>query len=295
MNDAPRPIAVDLAAAEAALAARRSGPGIGRVRYGAAMSLWQAGRLSAAALEVYRRCSLLDGQDPAPLLAEAAALADRAVRALIGAARDYLAAQDDPAARAIAPLIDRHAAGPAQAAATHPAARDLAAQWLPAALQSADMSAPALAAAIRAAAAHLSFVRYDRYDPALIGENFQQGHAFASLVGEDASVRADGFELGLFIIAPHVLYRDHAHPAPELYAPLTGPHGWRFAPGDPIAIRPAHRPVWNDAHRPHLIKVGPRPFLALFAWTADVTLPAYVIPADDWDMIEAMRIAEDAA
>lgn len=44
-------------------------PGSGRQRYAAAMTLYQAGEISEAALEVYRICSPLDGQDPVPLLA----------------------------------------------------------------------------------------------------------------------------------------------------------------------------------------------------------------------------------
>jgi len=44
-------------------------PGSGRQRYAAAMTLYQAGQLSEAALEVYRICSPLDAQDPVPLLA----------------------------------------------------------------------------------------------------------------------------------------------------------------------------------------------------------------------------------
>ncbi|WP_284324535.1 hypothetical protein [Cypionkella aquatica] len=44
-------------------------PGSGRQRYAAAMTLYQAGTLSEAALEAYRICSPLDHQDPAPLLA----------------------------------------------------------------------------------------------------------------------------------------------------------------------------------------------------------------------------------
>ena len=47
-------------------------PGSGRQRYAAAMTLYQAGQISEAALEVYRICSPLDGQDPVPLLAAVA-------------------------------------------------------------------------------------------------------------------------------------------------------------------------------------------------------------------------------
>lgn len=39
-------------------------PGSGRVRYGAAMALWQAGQISAEVLEVYRIAAAHDGRDP---------------------------------------------------------------------------------------------------------------------------------------------------------------------------------------------------------------------------------------
>lgn len=45
-------------------------PGSGRQRYAAAMTLFQAGVISEAALEVYRICSSLDCQDPLSLLLE---------------------------------------------------------------------------------------------------------------------------------------------------------------------------------------------------------------------------------
>lgn len=47
-------------------------PGSGRQRYAAAMTLYQAGVISEAALEVYRICSPLDCQDPLALLRERA-------------------------------------------------------------------------------------------------------------------------------------------------------------------------------------------------------------------------------
>ena len=45
-------------------------PGSGRQRYAAAMTLYQAGQISEAALEAYRICSPLDAQDPVSLLVE---------------------------------------------------------------------------------------------------------------------------------------------------------------------------------------------------------------------------------
>lgn len=87
---------------------------------------------------------------------------------------------------------------------------------------------------------------------------------------------AEDFDMGIFLVAPDTLYRDHQHAAPELYAPLTGPHGWRFGPGRPLQIKHAHEPVWNPPQQPHLTKTGKIPFLSLFVWTGmSMTLPSW--------------------
>jgi hypothetical protein len=150
-----------------------------------------------------------------------------------------------------------------------------------------DHGARGLADAIEMARPSLRWVTYDAYPRALIGDHFPHAHAFATIIGGDGFVRAHDFELGLFIIAPKTLYRDHRHPAPELYAPVTGPHGWRFGVESPWQTLAAHIPVWNEPNRPHATLVDGVPFLAVFAWTRDVALPASVIPADDWAEIEA--------
>lgn len=58
----------------------------------------------------------------------------------------------------------------------------------------------------------------------------------------------------------------------------------------PLIVKPAHQPVWNPPHQPHLTKVGEVPFLYLFVWTRDVDQIAQVIPADDWPDLEAARL-----
>ena len=272
----------------------------GRARYAAAMALYQAGQISAEALEVYRICSLLDGQDPAPLLAAAGLPAVRiatltaegALRALVTAIDTYLATMPGPGVAEVRQGLNRWQSGPVT---PHPgpASRVLAtrvlATHLPAALTALRRTHPDLAATIAEAAPHLNWITYDLYGPE-IGSDFANGHALASLIGADATIPAHDFDLGLFLIAPHILYRDHHHAAPELYAPLTGPHGWRFGPNRPLIVKPAHQPIWNDPNRPHLTKVGPTPFLALFAWTRDVQAQALVIPATDWPELEALRL-----
>lgn len=143
-----------------------------------------------------------------------------------------------------------------------------------------------LADAIATARPFLHWITYDGYPRELIGGRFPKAHAFTTIIGATGFAHADDFELGLFLIAPRTLYRDHRHPAPELYAPLTGPTGWRFGPDTPWDIRQAHEPVWNEPLAVHATRVGAEPFLCLYCWTRDVTLPATVVPADDWDEIE---------
>jgi hypothetical protein len=147
-------------------------------------------------------------------------------------------------------------------------------------------NADGLAHAIAAARPHLRWTTYDVYD-ATIGRRFPSGHAFASLIGGGAPIAARDFDLGLFLIAPRMLYRDHHHAAPELYAPLTGPHRWRFGIGEPWIERPAHQPVWNQPWDVHATITGEVPFLCIFCWTRDVNALAKTVFSGDWDVIEA--------
>lgn len=271
-------------------------PGSGRRRYGAAMALHQRGEISAAVLEVYRVASAQDGTDPAVLLADRglslpdlpAPDAAAAIRRLVDEADIYLSTLPGPGVAEVRDGIAR-----ARDGAVRPGGGDgnaVVSAHLAPALSALAPTHPGLAGAIAGAAPHLDWVTYDAYPRAEIGEAFATGHAFASIIGEGGALSARDYDLGLFLIAPHVLYRDHNHAAPELYAPLTGPHGWRFGPGDPLVVKPAHQPVWNDPFRPHCTKVGPVPFLCLFGWTRDVNEVARVLPAPDWPELEALRL-----
>ena len=271
-------------------------PGSGRVRYGAAMDLFRRGALSEAQLDAYREASPFDARDPAVLLSDRGlppvpALDGKpaaALQRLFATACDWLNTLNHPGASEV-----RAGLGRCLPSRRIPDARPhpIVARWLDPALDAAGRFHPQLAAAIAAAAPHLAWVSYDRYPREHIGEGFAGGHAFASLAGDDAAFSAADFELGLFLIAPGVLYRDHCHRAPELYAPLTGPHGWRFAPGRPLIVKPAGQPVWNPSLQPHLTKVGEVPFLCLFVWTRDVSEAAQVIPAADWSEIGPRPLA----
>lgn len=268
-------------------------PGSGRVRYGAAMALYREGRLGEAELEVYREAAAFDGRDPAAILAERGLrpvpppAADAILRTLFDEACAYVNGLRHPGQADVrAGLAAVHRTPRLPDARPNPVVD----RWLAPALATVDTARQPLARAIAAAAPQLAWITYDGYPRDRIGEAFATGHAYASILGEDAPFAATDFDMGLFLIAPHVLYRDHCHAAPELYAPLTGPHGWRFGPGTALQVLPAHQPVWNPTLQPHMTKVGAVPFLCLFVWTRDVDQTAMVIPADDWPELEALRL-----
>lgn len=174
-----------------------------------------------------------------------------------------------------------------QARTVTPASHLVAEKYLAQCL--AAMADPSLALAISEAAPCLRWTPYDSYPVDEIGEIFANGNCFASLIGDDGFYSSDDFALGLFIVAPDVIYRDHHHAAPELYLPFTGPHAWRFLPDKTVTWLPAGVPVWNDAWRTHATRTGSTPFLSLFGWTQDVSQAARVVQSDDWQTIRQSR------
>jgi len=271
-------------------------PGSGRVRYGAAMALYRDGTLSAEQLEVYRVASAHDRTDPAlllkdnglPLPATPAPAVEDVLWSLVDEADYYLSTLSGPGIAEVRNGLTRQREARFKALET--LVNAVVVEHLAPAIAALSKTHFALSAAIAAASSHLPWVTYDLYNRKEIGETFATSHAFCSILGEAGPLQTADFDFGLFLIAPHVLYRDHCHEAPELYAPLTGPHGWRFRPNTPLVVKQAHEPVWNEPNRPHLTKVGFTPFLAFYCWTRDNDKPARVLPASDWAELEAMRL-----
>jgi hypothetical protein len=206
-----------------------------------------------------------------------------AIRVLIAAIDGHLARHDGPGIAEVLQGIARFGAGSVNDLAPHPHP-DCGH------LDETLSATGALVSAISDARPYLKWITYDGYPRLEIGPRFPEAHAFATVIGPAGLVGAPDFELGLFLIAPYTLYRDHHHPAPELYLPLTGPHRWRFGIEAPWQELPADRPVWNAPWAVHATAVGSVPFLCIYGWTRDVDLPARVVQAGDWAEIEASLI-----
>ena len=120
-----------------------------------------------------------------------------------------------------------------------------------------------------------------------LGEGYRRCNLHTLLIGPGACgfEHAD-FTLGLFMLGPRTLYRDHAHPAPETYINLSPTTGWRFG-GGPWEDRPAGSILYNPPHAVHATRVYDQPFLSVFSWIRDIDQPCQLIAKDDWPAIEA--------
>ncbi|WP_374378742.1 dimethylsulfonioproprionate lyase family protein [Dongia sp.] len=146
---------------------------------------------------------------------------------------------------------------------------------------------PGAALAALIGRSNLHWESYGAYAPGTIGTAFPRRHAYASLIADaDPNWHRD-VDLGFLLIAPHTLYRDHHHPARELYLPLTGPSYWRFGVDSKWQEKAAGAVIWNEPNRVHATLVQDVPLLCLYAWTENVLAPAVVDVASDWTSLES--------
>ncbi len=98
------------------------------------------------------------------------------------------------------------------------------------------------------------------------GEQFQNGHANATITGADGLEIRPDVRIGVSLMAPHLQYPDHHHPPEEIYIVLSGGQ-WRQA------SNPWHEPgsgglVYNPPNIVHAMRSAELPLLALwFLWT----------------------------
>ena len=120
-----------------------------------------------------------------------------------------------------------------------------------------------------------------------VGLGYRNGNLHTLLIGPGACgfEHAD-FTLGFFLLHPHTLYRDHAHPAPETYLNLSSRSGWRFGQSGWRDLGPGSL-VYNPSMAPHATRSYEQPFFSVFSWLEDIAQPCVVLPRDDWTEIEA--------
>ncbi|VXB67678.1 dimethylsulfonioproprionate lyase family protein [Nocardioides sp. AX2bis] len=115
-----------------------------------------------------------------------------------------------------------------------------------------------------------------RQDPP--GDGFLDGYAHATFLGPtdggpDTASTVPAAAVGLLLLSPGVVYPHHAHPADEVYLPLTEAR-WSHGDATPFAVEAAGIPLHHRPWQPHAMIAGVSPLLALYLWTGAVTVPA---------------------
>ncbi|MGQ0486099.1 MAG: dimethylsulfonioproprionate lyase family protein [Hyphomicrobiales bacterium] len=129
-----------------------------------------------------------------------------------------------------------------------------------------------LAAALAAVEDRLNWCQSAGYSDALLGEGFLANYGWCEFVGSAGFFPGADFRLGLLLLGPHRHYRDHYHPAPELYWPLTGPSDWKRGAGG-FETRAAGETVWHKPFIMHATRTQDMPLLAVWCWTEDTATP----------------------
>ena len=191
---------------------------------------------------------------------------------LIGAIRRGLAARQGDGVFEVLSRLTEQDLG--EASFQEPEPRGLAVlRHLPQAIGETMLLDSELAAAIAAVEGEFRWLQSASYSDSLLGDGFTANYGWVQIIGPDGFFRGDDFLLGLLMLGPHRHYRDHYHPAAELYWPLTSGSLWS-RDGGPFAEQPQGALIWHPPMILHATKTGETPLLAVWCWTKDVATPA---------------------
>jgi hypothetical protein len=136
--------------------------------------------------------------------------------------------------------------------------------------------ASSVAAALASVESELFWKQNPNYSDGAMGQpGFMDGYAYAEIIGPSGFFPGDDFLLGLLLLGPDRLYREHCHPAPELYWTLTGPSKWKNGAG--WTVRDAGSLCWHEPFVVHATATEAVPLLAIWAWARDVAIQAQLV------------------
>ena len=119
-----------------------------------------------------------------------------------------------------------------------------------------------------------------------VGEGYRQCNLHSVLIGPDGcGYRHPNFSMGIFMLGPRTLYRDHNHPAPELYLNLSEKSGWRLGANEWRDYK-AGSVIWIPSGANHATRVYDQPFISIWCWLEKVNSICKLVHFDDWAEIE---------
>ncbi len=102
--------------------------------------------------------------------------------------------------------------------------------------------------------------------------------AFAQIVGRRGLQPDSDINIGLTLIAPHVVYPAHFHPAVELYLVIAGTALWQSGNAEP-AMRPPGSVILHPGNVVHAMTTFEDPLLAIWTWRGDIVSPSVYVNA----------------
>lgn len=193
-------------------------------------------------------------------------------RWLIGAIARGLHARPGEAVRTVLERMAEQPLGEADFARPEPRTLPVL-RHLPQCIGEAMLIEPDLAAAIAAIEEDLQWRQSSSYSDAVLGEGFTDNYGWAEIIGPRGFFPGNDFLLGLLMLGPERHYRDHYHPAPELYWLLTSGSLWSRNSGA-FELKPPGAIIWHSPMLLHATKTETAPLLTVWCWTSDTLTPA---------------------
>jgi len=141
------------------------------------------------------------------------------------------------------------------------------------------LRATSLSAVIAATIPLFRWRQNPNYSAANMGADFMAGYGYVEFAGpKDALFHAPKIRAGLLLLGPGLHYPLHAHPAEEIYHPLTEGSLWRRGDEEWRSV-PAGTAIHHPPLIPHETKAGDRTLLALYCWRGDTATEARLTAA----------------
>lgn len=112
------------------------------------------------------------------------------------------------------------------------------------------------------------------YTAANMGAAFMAGYGYVEFAGpKEALFHAPDIRVGLLLLGPRLHYPAHAHPAEEIYHPLTDGGLWRRGREEWRTVK-AGRAIHHPSMIEHETKAADSTLLALYCWRGNTTTEA---------------------
>jgi quercetin dioxygenase-like cupin family protein len=197
----------------------------------------------------------------------------RPAQALLDAVIAFYGAAGHGGSGGTGAMLDAVRAGLLRAGPASPVTRTVeASALLPAALGASPISH--VASAIAGAIPLFHWRQNPNYNAANMGTAFMAGYGYVEFAGpQDALFHAPDLRVGLLLLGPGLHYPLHAHPAEEIYHPLTQGGLWRRGE-EAWRVVPAGNAIHHAPMVPHETKAADRTLLALYCWRGDTATEA---------------------